>query len=138
MRVRALSLALVVALAAAACGGEGDDGAGAPSTTPSASPTAAAPEPGQYDTLQELADAFDCKDLQDVGTGGNAGLVAFGICRIGRHNIDIYLTSQRGLWEHLANQFSSVLGPNFVIVCPTGPKAARIVHERLGGDLRIP
>ena len=136
MRVRALSLALVVALAAAACGGEGDDRAAAPSTTPSASPTAVAP--GQYDTLQELADAFDCKDLQDVGTGGNAGLVAFGICRIGRHNIDIYLTSQRGLWEHLANQFSSVLGPNFVIVCPTGPKAARIVHERLGGDLRIP
>ena len=130
MRVRALTL--VSALLLVACGG---DDAGPPSPTPG---SASSTGPGGYGSLEEIADAFDCKDVQDVGTGGNAGLAAFGVCHIGRHNIDIYLTTARGQWEHLAAQFPSVLGPNYIIVCPTGAKAARIVHERLGGELRIP
>lgn len=132
MRVSLMALALV----AAACGG---DDAAAPAA-PSAAPGTPSPSGTQaYDTLEELAAAFDCKDVQDVGTGsGNPGLSAFGICHIGRHNIDIYMTSDRGAWEHLAEQFPSVLGPSWIIVCPTGAKAARIVHARLGGELRIP
>jgi hypothetical protein len=127
LRVRALTIA--VALLLAGCGGE-------EAGPPEAAPSSAAP--GAYESLEEIAAAFDCKDVQDVGTGGNAGLAAFGVCHIGRHNIDIYLTSVRTQWEHLAEQFPSVLGPNYVIVCPTGAKAARIVHERLGGELKIP
>lgn len=125
MRVRVLLV--VLGLLAGACGG--DEAAG-----PQPSPTG----PQSFDSLQEAAAAFDCSDVRDVGTGGNAGLKAFGVCHIGRANIDIYLTTDRSLWEHIAEQFPAVLGPNWVIVCPTGPKAARIVHERLGGELKIP
>ncbi len=104
-------------------------------------PAAATPSPsipGEYGSLEEIAAAFGCEDVQDVGTGGNPGLTAFGVCHIGRHNIDIYMTSSVVQWEHIAEQFPSVVGESWIIVCPTGAKAARIVHERLGGDLRIP
>lgn len=132
MRVRALTLAVAAALTLTSCmGGE------------TAAPEDGTPAPGAsgglaYDSLEEIAAAFGCEKLQDVGTGGNQGLTAFGICYLGDDNIDIYMTSQRGLWEHLAAQFPSVLGPNWIIVCPTGAKAARLVHERLGGTLKIP
>ncbi|HEX2294400.1 MAG TPA: hypothetical protein VHN37_03740 [Actinomycetota bacterium] len=77
--------------------------------------------------------------MEDVGTGGNPGLTAFGVCYVepGK-NVDIYMTSDRGAWEHLADQFPSVLGPNWIVVCPTGPAAAREVHDRIGGELVIP
>jgi len=134
LRVRAaLAVALTLALPAVACSG---DEAAAPA--PSASASSPAAEDGRYETLEEIAAAFDCRDLQDVGTGGNQGLEAFGVCHVGRANVDIYLTSQRELWEHIAQQFPSVLGPNWIIVCPTGAKVAREVHERIGGELVIP
>lgn len=117
-------------LVAAACGGDDAEDPAEP----------AGPAPGEaqpYGSLDEVGDALGCK-VQDVGTGGNAGLKAFGVCNLGRHNVDIYLTSQRGLWEHLADQFPSVLGPNWIVVCPTGPEAARLVHDELGGTLEIP
>lgn len=133
MRVRTpVALALAAALLVACAGGD----AAAPTAAPS--PAVSRGEAPRYDTLEEIAAAFDCEDLQDVGTGGNPGLEAFGVCHLGRANVDIYLTSQRAAWEHIAEQFPSVLGPNYIIVCPTGAKVARKVHDRLGGELRIP
>lgn len=128
MRVQAAALALVFALAG--CG----DGDGRAQTEPSPKTTV----PGGFATLEDAAAAFDCTDVRDIGTGGNPGLAAFGVCQIGRHNIDVYLTTDRSAWEHVAEEFPAVLGPNWVIVCPTGVKAARIVHDRIGGELRIP
>lgn len=133
MRARA---PVALALAAALLVGCAGDEAAAPTTAPSAS--ASPGEAPRYETLEEIAEAFGCEDLQDVGTGGNPGLEAFGVCHLGRANVDIYLTSARSAWEHIAEQFPSVLGPNYIIVCPTGAKVAREVHERLGGELRIP
>lgn len=136
MRAWALALTFLVLAGCAV-----DEAAGPPTraTPVSVTPGTPAPAaPGTYETLDEIAAAFDCADVQDVGTGGNPGLSAFGICHIRRHNIDIYMTTNRGQWEHLAEQFPSVLGPNWIIVCPTGAEAARIVHRRLGGELRIP
>ena len=129
MRARALALTLSLAAGCAA----GDTGPLVP--TPSGT---ASPSPARYETLEEIAAAFGCEKLQDVGTGENAGLTAFGICYVGRHNVDIYMTSNRGAWEHLADEFPSVLGPNWIVVCPTGAKAARIVQRRLDGELRVP
>jgi hypothetical protein len=94
-------------------------------------------EPRRYETLAEVGRDLDC-EVRDVGTGGNAGLSAFGVCDVGEDNVDIYLTSQRGLWEHIAEDFPSVIGPNWIVVCPTGPPAARRVHAKLGGRLVIP
>lgn len=130
MRAWVLALTLV---AVAGCSAEE---AAAPTATVTPAPATASP--ARYETLDEIAAAFDCDDLQDIGTGGNPGLTSFGICRIGVDNFDIYMTSNRGQWEHIADQFPSVLGPDWIVVCPTGPKAARLVHERLGGELRIP
>lgn len=127
MRVRAAAALLCLVLA----GCSGDDPA------PAASP----PEPDRgvsYDSLEAVAEAADCTKLQDIGTGGNAGLAEFGVCYVGSANIDIYLTTQRGLWEHLGDQFPSVLGPNWVIVSPSGIEGARIIQERLGGELKVP
>jgi hypothetical protein len=127
LRVRAGAIGLCLVLAGCA----GDDPA----------PGASTPEPrggARYDSLEAIADAADCKGLQDLGTANNAGLEEFGICYVGSANIDIYLTSQRGLWEHLADQFPSVLGPNWVIVSPSGIEGARIIQERLGGELEVP
>lgn len=127
---------MALALAAALLVGCAGEDAAAPTATPSPSPI---PSEGvRYETLEQIAAAFDCEDLQDVGTGGNPGLEAFGVCHLGRANVDIYLTSARSAWEHIAEQFPSVLGPNYIIVCPTGAKVARKVHERMGGELRIP
>ena len=130
MRVRGVALALTVAMAAAGCSEEAAD--------PPPTPAPATSSPGGAASLEVLANAFGCEDLHDVGTGGNPGLAAFGVCHLGRHNIDIYLTTNRAQWEQLADQFPSVLGPNWIIVCPTGAKTARIVHERIGGTLKIP
>jgi hypothetical protein len=127
--LRARAAALAVAVAFTACGGDGGDGRSAGGPTPT---------PAPFEAVEELAASMRCEDVQDVGTGGNAGLSAFGVCHIGRHNVDIYVTSDRAQWEHLAEQFPSVLGPGWIVVCPTGAKAARIVHDRLGGELRIP
>jgi hypothetical protein len=133
LRVRAAVALAVAAALLAACAGED---AAAPTTAPS--PSASPGEAVPYDTLEEIAAAFGCEDLQDVGTGGNPGLEAFGVCHLGRANVDIYLTSARSAWEHIAEQFPSVLGPNYIVVCPTGAKVARKVHARLGGELKIP
>lgn len=92
----------------------------------------------RYESLEDVARAADCKELRDVGTANNPGLKQFGICHVGSANIDIYLTSQRALWEHIADQFPSVIGPNWVIVSPSGAEGARVIHERLGGELKIP
>lgn len=126
MRVRAVAGLLCLVLA----GCSGDDSA----------PAAATPEPAavRYDSLEAVAEAADCTKLVDVGTGGNAGLEEFGVCYVGSANIDIYLTSQRGLWEHIGDQFPSVLGPNWVIVSPSGVEGALIIQERLGGELKLP
>lgn len=130
------ALGIALALLGASCSG---DEPAAP--TPAAAPSPTATGPGgsvAYESLEEAAAAFDCEEVQDVGTGGNRGLEAFGVCHIGRANVDIYLTTERGLWEHIAQQYPSVLGPNWIIVCPTGAKVARTVHERIGGELVIP
>lgn len=111
----------------------GDDDSGVEGTTATRGPAGE-----RYESLEEVARAADCKGLQDVGTGNNAGLKQFGVCYVGSANVDIYLTSQRGYWEHLADQFPSVIGPNWVIVSPTGPEGARLIHERLGGELKVP
>lgn len=125
MRVGAV--AVLVALALGACGGD-------------EAPGSEGPPPGgaKYDSLEEVAEAADCADVEDVGTANNPGLEEFGICHVGRANIDIYLTSDRSAWEHLAEMFPSVLGPNWVIVSPSGAEGARAIHEKLGGELKIP
>lgn len=125
-----VSAAVCAAVLLSGCSGEP-----APERPAAATPS---PLPGEYGSLEEIAAAFGCEDVHDVGTGGNPGLTAFGVCHIRRHNIDIYMVSDVGLWEHIAEQFPSVVGESWIIVCPTGAKAARIVHERLGGELRIP
>ena len=128
MRVWAAVVPLAASLAACA-----DDEPATPAPTPAAAENALA-----YETLAEVAEAADCGKLQDIGTGGNPGLKAFGVCYVGSANVDIYLTSQRNLWEHLADQFPAVLGPNWVILSPSGGEGARVIHERLGGELKIP
>ncbi len=127
MRVRAA--AVLVCLVLAGCSGD------------EPAPAEPTPEPAagvRYDSLEAVAEAADCTKLVDVGTGGNAGLAEFGVCYVGSANIDIYLTTQRGLWEHLGDQFPSVLGPNWVIVSPSGVEGALIIQERLGGELKLP
>jgi hypothetical protein len=126
--LRAWALALLVAIAVTACSGDDSGRAAQPSGDGGAA----------YESLDEVVDAVGCKGFMDVGTGGNAGLEEFGVCNVGSANIDIYLTSQRGLWEHLADQFPSVLGPNWIIVSPSGVEGARVVRDRLGGELRLP
>lgn len=121
--------AVLLCLALAACSGD-EPAPAAPSAPPAAG--------SSYDSLEAVAEAADCGNLRDVGTGNNAGLEEFGVCAIGSANIDIYLTSQRNLWEHLGDQFPSVLGPNWVIVSPSGVEGARIIQERLGGELKLP
>ena len=129
MRARVLVVSLALLLGA--CDGDDPpDRAASPAQETRAGKT--------YGSLEEVAAAADCAGLQDVGTGNNAGLKEFGICHVGSANIDIYLTSQRGLWEHIADQFPSVIGPNWVIVSPSGAEGARVIHERLGGELKIP
>lgn len=92
----------------------------------------------RYASLAEVGRHLGC-DVQDVGTGGNEGLEAFGVCYVRQgDNVDIYLTSDRRLWEHLAEDFPSVLGPNWIVVCPTGGDVARLVHDELGGTLALP
>lgn len=131
MRVRVLAVALGVLAALGACdGGPGEPPVGVPSASPD--------EARAYEGLEEVAEAADCEGLEDLGTANNAGLDEFGICHIGSANLDIYLTSQRGLWEHLADLYPSVLGPNWIIVSPSGLEGARVVQERLGGELRVP
>ena len=114
-----------------------------PSADPTSSPSSGVPvylessEAQRYGSLQEIARAFDCTGLKNVGTGGEVTIRAFGVCAVGRHNIDIYLV--RGTsFDYLLSQFAGVKGPGWVIVTPTGGEAARIVHERLGGRLAIP
>ena len=128
--MRAWAALVLIGASLGACA---DDEPAAPAPTAAAADDALA-----YETLAEVAEAADCGKLQDIGTGGNAGLKAFGVCYVGSANIDIYLTSQRNLWEHLADQFPAVLGPNWVILSPSGPEGARVIHERLGGELKIP
>ena len=129
MRAWVAAALVVSALVAGAC----DDDA----AIPARSSEGPLPEGRRYASLDEVGDALGCQ-VEDVGTGGNAGLAAFGVCHVAGDNVDVYLTSDRGLWEHLAEQFPSVLGPNWIIVCPTGAEAARRVHARLGGTLEIP
>lgn len=133
MRVRALVVAVAALALLAACdGGAEEPLVAAPTPTPT---------PGEvraYDGLEEIAEALDCKGLEDVGTANNPGLDEFGICYIGSANLDLYMTSQRGLWEHLSDLYPSVLGPNWIIVSPSGLEGARVVQERLGGELRVP
>ena len=128
--MRAWAAIVVLAALVGACDGDDLGDAGQAATH--------GPAAQRYASLEEVARAAGCKGLQDVGTGNNAGLKQFGICYVGRANIDIYLTSQRALWEHLADQFPSVIGPNWVIVSPSGAEGARVVHEKLGGELKIP
>ncbi len=123
----AVAAALVLGLAPAC-----DDEAARPTR-----PETVRDEARRYETLAQVGRDLGC-EVRDVGTGGNAGLTAFGVCSLGRDNVDVYLTSRRGLWEHLAEQFPSVLGPNWIVVCPTGAAAARRVHDRLGGKLALP
>lgn len=127
--MRAWGLGLLVAGVLVAC--SGDDPA--PAVAASPGPVAEA-----FANLEEAAAAIGCDAYRDVGTGGNAGLEQFGVCNIGSANIDIYLTSQRNLWESLADQFPTVLGPNWVIVSPSTAEGARLIHERVGGELVIP
>lgn len=98
---------------------------GAPATTKGA---------WDYESLDEIADAIGCTDLQDVGTGGNAGLRAFGVCHLDGHNLDVYLVSDHS-WDHLKQQFHTVSGSGWIVVCPTGARAARLVHREIGGEI---
>ena len=137
VRLAALVLALL-----AACGGPSaepsSEAAVDPTPSPLVAPDGPPPEPRRYETVQEAAAALGCSDLEDLGNGGNAGLRTQGVCHIGHRNFDIYLTSQRDLWEHIAAQFPSVFGPGWIVVSPTGEEGARYAQGMLGGDLALP
>jgi hypothetical protein len=126
------------ALLPASCASDPASPVAAATPAPSPSTDGPRPRPPRFETLEAAAEAIGCPDVRDVGTGGNPGLRAFGVCNIGRDNIDIYLTSQRSLWENIAEQVPSVLGPGWIIVTPTGEKAARHVQSLVGGELRGP
>ena len=100
-------------------------------TSPAESPPSA---PSRYETLEAIANDIGCTDLQNVGTGNNPGLREFGVCQLGPHNIDIYLISDPS-WNYLADEFDAVSGPGWIVVCPTGEKAANLVHAEIGGTL---
>lgn len=132
------ALALAALLLLASCGGEpAPPEPAAVSTTlpPNAGP---APEPRPFETLEEVASAIGCTDLEDLGNGGNTGLRTQGVCYVGVHNVDVYLTSERKPWERIAQQFPSVFGPQWIVVTPTGPDAARYVQGRIGGRVVLP
>lgn len=111
-----------------------------PSPVDTALPSVHGPPPKAkpYDSLTEIAAAFDCTKLEDLGNGGNVGLRTQGVCYVGFHNVDIYLTSDREPWERIAEQFPSVFGPQWIVVTPTGEGAARYVQSKIGGRLALP
>lgn len=110
-----------------------------PTSSPAAVPTQGPPpQARRYKTLQEVADAIGCTDLEDLGTGGNAGLRAFGICNLGEHNIDIWLVTDSSWRSQLAADAAIVYGPGWIVTCPTGKEAAREVRRRVGGTVSIP
>ena len=127
-RARDRLLPLIAAsLVLASCASDpSTGGTGAQTSSPSA--------PSRYETLEAIANDIGCTDLQNVGTGNNAGLREFGVCRLGPHNIDIYLISDPS-WNYLAEEFDAVSGPGWIVVCPTGEKAAKLVHAEIGGTL---
>ena len=125
---------LVAILLLVACSGSPpDDGEIAPSPSVPSGP----PEARSYSGLEEIAEAIGCEGVRDVGTGGNPGLSAFGICSLGRHNLDIYMVTDNS-WDNSFPDFPNVRGPGWMIVCPTGEKAARLVQNAIGGELRLP
>ena len=94
-------------------------------------------EPKRYRSLEAIAQEIGCTDLEELGTGNNEGLKDFGVCYFGRHNIDIYLVSRMALWQDVAQQFTSVKGPGWIVVCPTGDEAALYVQGAIGGEVNL-
>lgn len=82
--------------------------------------------------MDAIVDALGCSRFDDIGTGGNSGLRAFGTCFLGDANVDIYLTSD-GSWDHIVGTFPTVSGPGWIVVCTRGEDDARLVQSLIGG-----
>lgn len=105
-----------------------------------ASEPTSSPRPGEtlatFATFQDAAEAIGCTQRKEVGTGGNPGLRAFGICEIDGQNLDIYLIEEGAGWEYLANDFMSVKGPGWIVIGFT-TEVVRTVQDRIGGQLNL-
>lgn len=126
---------LCIALLLASCAAEPTAGRDEGAPIEAAEPSDDGPQ--RYDTLEAIARDIGCTDLEDVGTGGNAGLREFGVCMLSPHNLDLYLISDRS-WNYLTEDFDAVVGSGWIVVCPTGPRAAGRVHAAIGGKLTTP